>query len=126
MMRPRLLRNFGRQITQVFAKDWHADTASELDRLLQILSGAEDPRLASHVEEPGESVATTDEEQPSTAAEADDTSEYPDLELARLDRTPEAEDTSISKVQLECSPNPDPSVMKDPEPIDLLRFSVPT
>ncbi|PQO38849.1 DNA helicase [Blastopirellula marina] len=99
MMRPRLLRNFGWRITQVFAKDWYADPASELDRLLQILAGAEDPWLASHEKELGESVDITDEEQPTTAVEVDDASEHSELELARLEKTPVAEDTSISKEQ---------------------------
>lgn len=34
MMRPKLLRDFGWNITQVLAKDWHADRDSVLDRIL--------------------------------------------------------------------------------------------
>jgi len=39
MMRPKLLKNFGWQVTFVLAKEWYEDEAAVLDRLLQLLEG---------------------------------------------------------------------------------------
>jgi hypothetical protein len=38
MMRPRLLRAFGWQVTSVLAKDWYEDQPGELRRLLDMLA----------------------------------------------------------------------------------------
>jgi hypothetical protein len=37
MMRPRLLRAFGWNVTSVLAKDWYEDRQAELGRLLALL-----------------------------------------------------------------------------------------
>jgi len=42
-MRPRLLQNFGWKVAIVLAKDWYADRAATIDRLVQLLEG--DDRL---------------------------------------------------------------------------------
>ena len=37
MMKPRLLRAFGWNITHVLTKDWHADKDAELERILAMV-----------------------------------------------------------------------------------------
>jgi predicted DNA-binding WGR domain protein len=39
VMRPRLLRNFGWNVCQVFAKDWHQDPERVVERVLRLISG---------------------------------------------------------------------------------------
>lgn len=51
MMRPRLMRNFGWNVTHVLAKDWFDDQTEELDRLLSLLAGQEDPWLVNSEED---------------------------------------------------------------------------
>lgn len=59
MMRPRLLRAFGWQITHVLAKDWYGDRPGETERLLALLGGAPDPWLSNAAQEN----STEDEEE---------------------------------------------------------------
>ena len=40
MMRPRLLRDFGWQVTSILAKDWYENQAAELERLHKLLNDA--------------------------------------------------------------------------------------
>jgi len=49
MMRPRLLRDFGWQVTAVLAKDWYDNPQLEFGRLLTLLGGQ-----ATHVDAEGE------------------------------------------------------------------------
>ena len=65
VMRPRLLRGFGWRLTHTIAKDWQADQGAELERLLRLLAGAEDPWL--HYLEADES---EDDEQDQEEADA--------------------------------------------------------
>lgn len=65
MMRPRLLRDFGWRVTQVVAMDWYADPHQQLQRLLDLLAGKEDPWLhASTIES-----SDQEEEDPENEAE---------------------------------------------------------
>lgn len=65
MMRPRLLRDFGWRVTQVVAMDWYADPQRQLQRLLDLLAGKEDPWLhASTIES-----SDQEEEDPENEAE---------------------------------------------------------
>lgn len=52
MMRPRLLRDFGWRVTQVLAKDWYADPHQQLQRLLELLAGEDDPWLRTTEDPP--------------------------------------------------------------------------
>jgi hypothetical protein len=47
MLRPRLLRNFGWQVTSVLAKDWLDSADAELHRLITMIEQNEDERLGS-------------------------------------------------------------------------------
>ncbi|EAQ80603.1 AAA domain-containing protein [Blastopirellula marina] len=86
MMRPRLLRNFGWRVTQVLAKDWFGDPAKELDRLLNILAGEEDPWLALREDESEElSETESTAEEPTSVATLPEAASENDLDAPPLD-----------------------------------------
>jgi predicted DNA-binding WGR domain protein len=45
VMRPRLLRNFGWNVCQVFAKDWYLERERVVERLLRILAGEKEANV---------------------------------------------------------------------------------
>jgi predicted DNA-binding WGR domain protein len=45
VMRPRLLRNFGWSVCQVFAKDWYLERERVVERLLRLLAGEKEAEL---------------------------------------------------------------------------------
>jgi predicted DNA-binding WGR domain protein len=88
VLRPRLLHNFGWQVTSVLAKDWYENNQQEIDRLLTILAGdADDDDL--DVEESAEAVSVMEIIDSSSVSSAGSNAVVPsaDEELANLHST---------------------------------------
>lgn len=88
MMRPRLLRNFGWRVTQVMAKDWYEDPDGELNRLLGLLEGGDDPWLAEEAEASPAAEETPKAAQVQATPMEPATGPDPDVPLLNLDASP--------------------------------------
>ncbi len=97
MMRPRLLRDFGWHVTQVLAKDWYTDPHGQLQRLLDLLAGADDPWLRATHDQLNDQDEADPEDETEETGDARHLSGKPMTEKAKEDRQTVAEALGTDK-----------------------------